>query len=68
MSELDQYLDAQQERFQEQLCDLLRIPSVSTDPAQAEDVRRAAQWVADQFRRLVGAHPLHGLSSRALCR
>ncbi|MEQ9459489.1 MAG: M20/M25/M40 family metallo-hydrolase [Phycisphaeraceae bacterium] len=32
------------------LMDLLRIPSVSTDPAHAPDCRRAADWVADHLR------------------
>ncbi len=32
------------------LLDLLRIPSVSTDPAHAGDVRRAAGWLADRLR------------------
>ena len=29
--------------------DLLRIPSVSTDPAHAGDCRRAAQWLVDEL-------------------
>ncbi len=29
----------------ERLCDLLRIPSISTDPARKADVRKGAQWV-----------------------
>lgn len=29
--------------------DLLRIPSVSADPAYADDVRRAADWLADEL-------------------
>ena len=31
------------------LCDLLRIRSVSTDPAYAGETRQAAQWLADQL-------------------
>jgi acetylornithine deacetylase/succinyl-diaminopimelate desuccinylase-like protein len=30
--------------------DLLRIPSVGTDPARSGDTRRAAQWLVDQLR------------------
>jgi len=33
----------------ERLCDLLRIASVSTDPAFNDDVRRAAEWCRDQL-------------------
>lgn len=32
--------------------DLLRIPSVSADPAYADDVRRAADWLASDLREL----------------
>ncbi len=35
------------ERHIEQLFELLRIQSVSADPARAGEVRRAGQWVAD---------------------
>lgn len=53
-------------RFEEDLFDLLRIPSVSTDPEHASDVRRCAQAVADGLRRIgvdtvevmeTGGHP-----------
>ena len=40
------YSRANAERFRLELHDLLRIPSVSTDPAHAGDVRRAADWLA----------------------
>ncbi len=33
----------------ERLKDLLRIPSISTDPAYAAEVRRAAEWLADDL-------------------
>ncbi|MEO0512410.1 MAG: M20/M25/M40 family metallo-hydrolase [Planctomycetota bacterium] len=34
----------------DRLCDWLRIPSVSTDPAFAADVRRAGAWCRDHLR------------------
>ena len=40
------------DRFVEELKALLRIPSVSTDPERAGDVRRAAQFVADELTRI----------------
>ena len=40
------------ERFRQELHELLRIPSVSTDPAHASDVQRAAEWLADHARDL----------------
>jgi acetylornithine deacetylase/succinyl-diaminopimelate desuccinylase-like protein len=40
------------ERFVEELKALLRIPSISTDPERVEDVRRAAQFVADELKRI----------------
>ena len=39
------YVDAQRSQFQEDLLELLRIPSVSAEPAHAADVAQAAQWV-----------------------
>ena len=38
----------------EELSELLAIPSVSADPAHAEDVARAAEWMADKIRSLGG--------------
>ena len=52
MTAIDQYLEAHAARFEEELCEFLRIPSVSADPSHRDDMRRAAEWVADQFRRL----------------
>ncbi len=37
-------------RFEEELCDLLRIPSISTLPAHREDVKNAARWLVDHLR------------------
>ena len=38
-------------RFVEELKELLRIPSISTDPERAGDVRRAAEYVAEGLRK-----------------
>ncbi len=43
-------------RFVEELKDLIRIPSISTLPEHKEDVRRAAQFVADGLRRIGMEH------------
>jgi acetylornithine deacetylase/succinyl-diaminopimelate desuccinylase-like protein len=40
-------------RFQQELYELLRIPSLSGDPAHAGDVRRAAEWLATHLSGLV---------------
>ena len=40
------------DRFVEELKSLLRIPSISTDPARREDVRKAAQFIADELKRI----------------
>ena len=38
----------------DELSDLLRIPSVSADPAHKDDVVQAAEWIADKVRRSGG--------------
>ena len=43
------YADDHFDTFVGQLEDLLRIPSVSTDSAYADDVQRAAEWLAEHF-------------------
>ena len=52
MPTLDEYLDDHRTRHEEQLIELLRIPSVSADSRHKEDVHRAAEWVAERFRLL----------------
>ena len=52
MPALDDYLQQNAARFESELCQLLRIPSISADSAHRADVRRAAEWVSDQFRGL----------------
>ncbi|HPM83181.1 MAG TPA: dipeptidase [Candidatus Anammoximicrobium sp.] len=49
---LQRYLTEHRQQFEDDLCELLRIPSVSADRNYAGDVRRAADWVAGRLRRL----------------
>ncbi|HLV33692.1 MAG TPA: dipeptidase [Spirillospora sp.] len=44
------YASQHRERFLQQLIDLAAIPSVGTDPAHADDTRRAAEYLADDMR------------------
>lgn len=46
------YARAHADRFQAELLEMLRIPSVSADPDHAGDIRRMAEWLADHLRRL----------------
>src|SRR5579872_3279830 len=46
------YARQNQQRFLNELKDLLRIPSVSTLEEHNEDVRRAAEFVASDLRRI----------------
>jgi acetylornithine deacetylase/succinyl-diaminopimelate desuccinylase-like protein len=61
------YARENQQRFLSELKTLLRIPSVSTLPQHKDDVKRAAQFVADDLKRIgiehvevipTGGHPL----------
>jgi acetylornithine deacetylase/succinyl-diaminopimelate desuccinylase-like protein len=44
------YLDQHKDRFQTELFDLLKIPSISAQKDHATDMRRAAQWVLDRCK------------------
>ena len=50
-----EYAHEHAQEFRQQLHDLIRIPSVSTDPAHKADVKKAAEWVAAELKR-VGAN------------
>ncbi len=67
MAAWHKYLEQNRSAFQEQLLDLLRIPSVSSLPEHAADVQRAAKWVANRLQRAgiaqvevlqTGGHPV----------
>ncbi|MGO9114633.1 MAG: dipeptidase [Thermoguttaceae bacterium] len=59
MPALDQYLTDHAAQFEADLCDFLRIPSVSADPAHKNDIENAATWVDAKFRQM-------GLSSEII--
>ncbi len=48
-STLDSYMQEHRERFLAELFDFLRIPSVSTDPMMANQVKRCATWLRDHL-------------------
>jgi succinyl-diaminopimelate desuccinylase len=52
MTAIDQYLEDNALDFEDELCEFLRIPSVSADPKCKADVIKAAQWIAEQLSRL----------------
>lgn len=61
------HLAAHESRYREELLEFIRIPSVSSVPEHAEDVRRAAAWCEDRLRRAgvehtevleTGGHPV----------
>jgi acetylornithine deacetylase/succinyl-diaminopimelate desuccinylase-like protein len=61
------YLTEHQERFLQDYFELLRIPSISADPAYAKDVRAAAEWVGKRLEQAgiehlktleTGGHPV----------
>lgn len=46
MENITAFIESNKDRFLEELLDLLKIPSVSADPAYAGDVRKTAEFVA----------------------
>ena len=62
-AEVLEKIDANQSVYVEELCKFLTIPSVSTDPAHANDVRNAAAWAMAKLDRLgfqTGIHETEG--------
>lgn len=49
MEHINQYIEEHKSRFIDELLDLLRIPSISADPAYSKDVHACAQAVHDHL-------------------
>jgi acetylornithine deacetylase/succinyl-diaminopimelate desuccinylase-like protein len=49
VSDWKHYLEREEPRFVAEFLDFCRIPSISSLPEHADDVRRAARWVADRI-------------------
>lgn len=60
------YIQANARKFEQDVCELLSIPSVSTDPTYRPEIDRAARWVASRLESAglraeliaTGGHPL----------
>ena len=52
MDSVKTYIQSHRQAFENDLAELLRIASVSADSRQRAETRRAAEWVAAQFRQL----------------
>ncbi len=49
MNKLKDYIDQNQNRFLEELFELIRIPSVSSKDSHKEDMFRAAEWIKEKL-------------------
>lgn len=52
MSLTQNYIDENKERYIEELIELLRIPSVSTDSSKKDDIYKAANFLINQFKEM----------------
>jgi acetylornithine deacetylase/succinyl-diaminopimelate desuccinylase-like protein len=50
MSKVQDYIDQNGERFKEELFELLRIPSVSTNSSNRQDVKKAAEFLCKNLK------------------
>ncbi|MBP9875183.1 MAG: peptidase dimerization domain protein, partial [Haliscomenobacter sp.] len=51
MQAVQSYIQANRDRFLEELLDMLRIPSISADPAYKAEVSKNADLVAESLRK-----------------
>ena len=50
LGKIESYLETHKEAFEEQLKDLIRIPSISAQPAHNADTRRAAEFIKNDLQ------------------
>lgn len=50
MEAVQQYIDNNKDKFLNELIELLKIPSVSADPAYAGDVRKTAEFIVEKLK------------------
>ena len=50
MNKTQQFITDNKQRFLDQLFDLLRIPSISADPAYTKDVHNCAEWISNALK------------------
>ena len=67
MSDVIRYIEQNHDRYLRELIEFLRLPSISTNVGDPEEVKRAAEFVADQLRQSqmsevevvpTGGHPI----------
>jgi acetylornithine deacetylase/succinyl-diaminopimelate desuccinylase-like protein len=46
---IEAYLETHHDRFEKELVDFLRFPSISSDPGRGHDIERCAEWVLGKF-------------------
>jgi acetylornithine deacetylase/succinyl-diaminopimelate desuccinylase-like protein len=52
MEAVQNYIQANRQRFLDELLDFLRIPSISADTKYKDDVMRAANWLSAELKRI----------------
>ena len=52
MNNVIDFINVNRERYLEELKALLAIPSISALPEHKDDVRKCAEWCADEMRRI----------------
>ena len=52
MDKVIDFINVNREKYLEELKALLAIPSISALPDHADDVKRCAEWCADEMRRI----------------